>query len=321
MDNAFSNINLMKLVLKWKLHLIAILLVSVGLASLFSGSYFIKPEYKSSATLYPSNLIPYSDETPTELMLQLFNSDDIRDSIVCKFNLVAHYNIDAADKYYYTKVVREYEENVKIRKTEYESVIIDVYDTDPDSACSMVKEMVKQFNYKARGLQREKSLEVLEIAEKQMNFKKGQIDTIQKKLKAIREEFGILDYGIQTKETMKNYYRVLGGRSSANTSLIVNDIENLEKKGGESIELTNLLAAAMSSYNSAKEEYDNAVKDVSKVLTYSNYVSSPVPADKKSFPIRWLIVLVVTLTTLVLFLLTVIIMENIKYKKETTKGA
>ncbi len=321
MDNAFSNINLMKLILKWKMHLIVILVITVGLASLFSGPYFIKPKYKSSATLYPSNLIPYSDETPTELMLQLFNSDDIRDSIVNKFKLVSHYNINPTDKYYYTKVVREYEDNIKVKKTEYESVVIEVYDTDPDQACAMVKEMVKQFNFKARGLQRDKSMEVLKISERQMDYKKEQIDTIQSKLSVIREEFGILDYGIQTKETMKNYYRVMGGRSSANTSSIVADINNLEKKGGESIELTNLLSAAMASYNAAKEDYDNAVKDVSKELTYSNYVSSPVPADKKSYPIRWLVVLVVAVTSIVLSILTIIVMENIKEKKEAVTGA
>jgi capsule polysaccharide export protein KpsE/RkpR len=320
MENAFSNINLIKLILKWKTHLLIILLVSIGLASLFSGSYFIKPKYKSSATLYPSNLIPYSDETPTELMLQLFNSDDIRDSIVDKFNLISHYDIDPTDKYFYTKVVREYEDNIKIKKTEYESVGIEVYDTDPDQACAMVKEMIKQFNFKARSLQREKSMEILNIAEKQMIYKEKQIDSIQVKLKEIRETYGILDYGIQTKETMKNYYRAMSGKSTSTVTKIDNDIQNLEKKGGESIELNNRLTAAMSSYNAVKEEYDNALKDVTKELTYSNYVSSPVPADKKSYPVRWLIVLIVSVATIVLSVLTIIVMENIKQKRELEKS-
>ena len=321
MENAFSNINLIKLILKWKIHLLIILLVAIGLASLFSGPYFIKPKYKSSATLYPSNLIPYSDETPTELMLQLFNSDDIRDSIIENFNLVNHYKIDPADKYYYTKVVREYEDNIKIRKTEYESVVIDVYDIDPDQACAMVKEMIQQFNFKARSLQREKSMEILNISEKQMNYKKRQIDSIQVKLKEIRETYGILDYSIQTKESMKNYYRAMSGKSNNTVSRIDSDIQNLEKKGGESIELNNLLSAAMASYNTVKEEYDNALKDDSKELTYSNYVSSPIPADKKSYPIRWLIVLIVSVATIVLSVLTIIVVDNIKQKRELEKSA
>lgn len=317
MENAFSNINLIKLILKWKIHLLVILLVSIGLAALFSAPYFIKPKYKSSATLYPSNLIPYSDETPTELMLQLFSSKDIRDSIIDKFNLVAHYNINPADKYCYTKVIGEYEKNIKIRKTEYESVEIEVLDTDPKQACAIVKEMVRVFNMKARSLQREKSMEVLNISENLVNYKKNQIDSIQEKLKEIRETYGILDYSIQTKEALRGYYRANNGSGVAKAEV---DVQNLKKKGGESVELSNRLQAALASYNIAKEEYDNALKDVSKELTYSNYVSSPVAADKKSYPVRWLIVLVVSVSTFILSIITIIVLDNIKQKRELERA-
>lgn len=322
MENTFSNINLLKLIAKWKVHLLVILLVSVGLALLFSGPYFIKPKYKSSATLYPSNLIPYSDETPTELMLQLFDSDDIRDSIIDKFRLINHYNIDPADKFYYSNVVGEYESNVKIKKTEYESVVIEVYDTDPVQACAMVKEMIKQFNFKAKTLQREKSLEILEITKEHMAYKKRQVDSIQAELNIIRDEYGILDYSIQSKEALRGYYRAIGEKSSGGAaSKIDNDIQNLEKKGGESVELSSRLEDALTCYNISKEEYDNALKDVNKVLTYSTCVSSPVPADKKSFPNRFLIILVASVATIVLSLLTIIVIDNIKQKRELEKGA
>ncbi|MFH0865858.1 MAG: hypothetical protein V1904_06665 [Bacteroidota bacterium] len=316
MENVFSNIQILKLIVKWRLHLIILFILTVSLSVLFSCPWFIKPKYKSTAVLYPSNLIPYSSETPTELMLQLFRSDEIRDSLIIKFKLASHYDINTEDAYYYTRLVKEFEDNVEIRKTEYESVIIEVYDTDPKIACNMVKEMVGLFNIKARSLQREKAYEILIIAKSQLDQKKEQLDTLQEQLTSLRIEYGILDYGVQTKEVMKAYYRILRGKSAGNNDAIGSTVENLKTKGGDYIVLNDMFNAASASYNKLKEEYEVALRDVTKELTYTNYVTSPVPADKKSYPIRWLIVSISTLTTLFLALLIIILIENIRKKEK-----
>ena len=45
-------------------------------------------------------------------------------------------------------------------------------------------------------------------------------------------------------------------------------------------------------YNDLKVSHDVALRDVVKDLTYANVVTHPIVADKKSYPIRWLIVLI-----------------------------
>lgn len=317
MENVFSNIGLFKLILKWKIHLIVLIILTISLSVLFSSPWFIKPKYKSTAVLYPSNLIPYSSETPTELMLQLFRSDDIRDSLIKEFNLASHYGIDTEDQYHYTKLIKEFEGNIEIKKTEYESVIIEVFDTDPQMACNIVKEMVALFNLKARTLQREKANEVLVISKRQLDQKKAELDTLQKQITELRVEYGILDYTVQTKEVMKAYYKVVRG-SSGNLDAIGGAVENLKSKGGDFILLNDMFDAASGIYNKLKEEYENALRDVTKELTYTNYVSAPVPADKKSYPIRWLIVSVSTITTLFLALLIIILIENVRRKEKVS---
>ncbi len=315
MENIFSNLNLVKIMIKWRLHMLIIIILAIALSVLFSCPWFIKPKYKSSAVLYPSNLIPYSSETPTELMLQIFKSDEVRDSLIEKFNLESHYDIDKNNKYYYSNVVKEFESNVDIRKTEYESVVIDILDSDPQLACKMVKEMVNLFNKKAIGMQREKSLEVLKIKQNQLDQKQNEIDTLQKKLDVLRVKYGILDYNIQTKESMRAYFKMISERRTVNENPITSTIENLETKGGDFILTSDMLSAATASYHKFKEEYDNAYKDVTKVLTYSNYVSSPLPADKKSYPVRWLIVLVTTVTTIIFAFVIIMLLENYRKNK------
>ena len=69
-------------------------LLAIVFSILFSSSYFIPPQYKAEAVLYPSNLGQYSTESSTEQLLQFFYGNDIRDSIVAKFDLINHYKID-----------------------------------------------------------------------------------------------------------------------------------------------------------------------------------------------------------------------------------
>src|SRR5207237_10327913 len=81
------------------------------------------------------------------------------------------------------------------------------------------------------------------------------------------------------------------GPRGATMNEIKNMIANLQDKGGEFFELNEHLGRVRSSYDDLKVGYENALKDVNKQLTYSNVVTHPIPADKKSYPIRWLIVL------------------------------
>jgi len=322
MENLFSNMNLLKMIGKWNRHLIVVVVSAILLSILFSCPWFIKPKYKSYAVLYPSNLLPYSNETPTELMLQLLNSDEIRDTMIKEFKLADHYDIDVTSKYYYSKLIKKFESNVNIKKTEYESVIVDIFDTDSQLACNMVKEMVNLFNKKARSLQKSKSEEILKISKDQLDKKQMELDSLKKRMDDLRNEYGLLDYTIQTREASRAFFGVRSEGSSAypNVKTAGKIIENLQSKGGDFILCSSLYYAASDAYNKLKEGYENSLKDVSKQLTYSNYVSSPVPSDKKEYPVRWLIVLISTISTFILALITIMVIENIREKEKVSNA-
>src|SRR6476620_4286090 len=105
MENTFFNsVELMRLLNKWKKHLIIIGLISLVASIFFSSPIFIKPKYKSTAIVYPSNLVAYSTESPTEQMLQIAQSTDIRERLIQRFNLAKHYDIDTTAQFYHTYV-------------------------------------------------------------------------------------------------------------------------------------------------------------------------------------------------------------------------
>ena len=95
MNNSFLNsIELISLLNRWKKQLMIVAGISLLASIIFSSPMFIKPKFKSTAIVYPSNLIAYSTESATEQMLQICQSSTIRDQIIRSFNLLQHYDID-----------------------------------------------------------------------------------------------------------------------------------------------------------------------------------------------------------------------------------
>jgi len=310
MDNFFRNINLIDTVFRWKYFILLLFAASVVLSAVFSGPYFIKPKYRSVGVLYPSNLIPYSSETPTEQMLQIFKSDDLREGIISKFNLTKHYRIDTTKSYYKSALKKKFDNNVTIKKNEFEAVVIEVLDENPEIASQMVTTMIELFNIKARELQRAKTSEVVVIWERQLFEKEKQIDSIERELSVLREQYGLLDYKVQAKEASKQVFKTGTGQNSEL-------FKNLKEKGGNLFLLSELLKSATKDLSKIRSEYEQAISDLYKELTYTNLVSSPVPADKKAYPIRWLIVVASAFGSIMLSLLLITMIErNIKYKAQ-----
>ena len=284
-----SNSYFITLIMKWKIHFLVVTVASILLALIFSSEFFIHPHYKSFAIVYPSNIIPYSSETPSEQLLQLSESSDIRKTVINKFKLAAHYKIDTTAKSGFSELINTYQSNVEVKRTQFNSIEIVVFDTDPQLACDMVIEIINSLNLKARNLQREKTKELVVIIHDQLQVKKRQVDSITSALQELRVKYQLLDYETQVKEVTRGYLQALGSGKN------VKDIDvlkrNLEEKGGVYYQLQQTFDVILDSYNATKLEYDKTVSDLYKDLTYTNVVSKPFPADKKSYPIRWLIAL------------------------------
>lgn len=277
--------------------------VAIGAAivsAVLSGPAFISPLYRSSAIVYPVNLSSYSIESTSDQLLQLLESNSIRDSLIKRFGLPAKYEIDTAANGGYFALYNEFNDRVEISKTRYESVQIEVVDEDPRQARDMVLEMLDQVNLLARRLQREKSNEVLVIAERSLAHERHKLDSVEVRLNVLRQEKGLLSYDTQVKELTKGLVKALGSGSAAQREALQSRIRDLEEKGGEFRELMELSNLFRQNYDRLLTEYEKVVNDVTKELTYANVVVYPEVSDKKVWPVRWLIVSTTVLAALFL---------------------
>lgn len=288
-----------------------VFIVVGGLAALIgvvlSHPLFIKPRYLSMATVYPVNLNSYSIETRTDQLLQLLRSNSIRDSLIKQFDLQTVYEADTTQKGGHFALYNEFLERVEIGKTQYESVMIEVVDEDPVRARDMVNAMLRQVNLLARRLQREKSHEVLRIAERALAHERYKLDSVEARLDTLRKTSGLLAYETQAKELTKGYVRMLStGASQGQREQVLSMIKDLESKGGEFRQLTELSNMFRNNYDRLLTQYENVVNDVTKELTYTNVIVYPEVSDKKVYPVRWLIVLLSTVSALLLCFLVLV---------------
>ena len=311
-----KNFDLLSILWKWKITLLVVVVLSVILSSVFSSSYFIKPKYKSTAIIYPSNLMPYSQESPTEQMLQLFQSDSIFNHVSDYFHLIQHYRLDSASPTIHNELLGMYSENISIKKTEYEAVKIEVMDQQPEVACNMINEMVNAFNAFTLKINKAKSKELVKIFGDQMKMKQIQIDSINTALKELGVKFGIIDYKAQSRELSKEYYRTIATGNEKKINELTNALRNLEERGGKFHELQEHLNQSTGEYAKLLTSYNTVVEDSEKFLTYTNVVVKPFPSDKKAYPVRWLIVTIATFASTLFSLIVIIIIEGRKISSQ-----
>jgi hypothetical protein len=301
----FNTGSLYHLAVKWKWHLLVIAIISSLASSIFSSSLFIEPKFKSTAVVYPVNIVPYSNESATEQLLQMFQSADVKNKIIEKFDLANHYGLGDNSKEPNTQMIREFNENVSISKTEFESINIEILDKDPVKACGMVNEIISETNLKCRQLQREKSQEMLGMYAKQLELKKSEIDTLKSQIRKLRLDNEIIDLPTQTREATRGLVSTKGGEASR----ILNKMQDV---GAEMTALNTKLDAALIYFVKTKAAYDDITGDLNKELTYTNVVAKPFVADIKSYPIRWIIVLISTMASLFLGFIIISLSEGKK---------
>lgn len=314
MERDFFGSDFLTILVKWKWHILIIILIASVVGFIISSPFIIRPYYRSDAVVYPVNLTPYADESQTEQMLQWFASRDIMDSVIMKFNLAKHYKVDTDNRYFNSIMYKIYEKHIKIRKTKYESVHIEVTDYDPVRAYEIVYAIIDFYNRKVNSSHQEKYREVLQLEEERLTEKKQQLDSLNFLLTSLREKYGLIDYGIQANEVTRGYLGTFDGSNSARVNM--NELQRMksaiQSKGDSLMLITNLLTSVTASYTNYFVSYESARQNVTKELTFATIISHPIIADKTSFPLRGLIVLYFVITIVFFSLIIIALVEKRK---------
>ncbi len=304
----YLNHQFLNIIWKWKKTLLIIFGGACILSFVFSGSKFIKPLYKSVAVLYPINLVTYADESETEQMLQILESLDLKKAVIDSLDLYKHYKIDRDAPYAFERMVKKFDQRVTIKRTQYESVKIEVLDRYPKHAFGIINEIISAYNSLALKLVHQKAFEHYIIQEALYKQKQQEVDSLRQLVDTLIHQTGLAEYNI-LKESMRGSFQYINNaQNSDDVDTILSEI---------SLELffnQRLLENEMQNLIVLKTAYEEALSDTQKQLVFADIISEPTIPQKKTWPIRWLIFLISIFSTMFVSFAGILIVERVQKK-------
>jgi hypothetical protein len=326
----FNSLNVLFFIYKWRKQLTIVGVSAFILSSIIALT--IQEKFKSTVILFPAttnsiskalltdnssnkeDILQFGEEEEAEQMLQILNSDEVRTRICEKYNLMEHYGIDPEDRYKRTKLYDEYLENINFKRTEYMSVKIEVMDYSADTAAMMANDIASLHDSTKIRMQHDRAREALKIVEREYFAKLKEIKVMEDSIQVING-YGVFDYESQSEVTSEQYAIAIAKNDQRAIKSLEEKLQIIGKYGSQYVALRENMDLQRKQMNLLKSKYDESKVDAEQVLSQKFVVSSAYPAEKKSYPIRWLIVVVSVLSALLIAITTILIVENIRQFK------
>jgi hypothetical protein len=161
--------------------------VAVALVVSIVITYFIPSEYSSYGIVYPpsSTSLENSVENPNfgydieaDRILQIFQSQEIKDSTTKKFNLYAYFDIDENSIDERDNLMTKFTKMVKFERTNYMSVAIKVRSKDPNMSANIVNYIIEKANELREKIYKQNVVLAYEKTQEELKFQKQITDSI-----------------------------------------------------------------------------------------------------------------------------------------------
>jgi len=276
----------------------------------------MEEKFKSSAVIFPTttnsisqalliednpykkDILEFGEEETTEQLLQIFNSDMVQDSLVKIFDLYSHYEISKNDPYSRTWMNLAFEEKVKFKKTPYGSIKIEVLDKNPKMAADIANKCLDIVDVAIKKIKNDRSEKAHFICEERKKSLENQMSQVNDSLNILREK-GVIYGEVQVERLTEQYAICLANSNNKGASLIKKELEIISEHVTEHNLLFRRTIEIQEELNRVNNVCDLIQIDSDYELTNMFIINKAYPADKKSFPIRWLVVFLSTFSILI----------------------
>jgi len=321
----FDSTNLIFFIYKWRKQLIIITIAAIVFSTI--ASFTIEPRFKSTVILFPTtnvslskallsenagqkqDILQFGEEEEAEQMLQLLNSDEIRGRICQKYNLMKHYDIDTTDRYKRTKLYEKYTDNITFKRTEFMSVKIEVLDRSPDTAAMIANDISVLLDSTKTRMQHERAVQALKIVQKEYFDKFNEIHQMSDSIEKLNK-LGVYDYESQSEVTSEQYAIAVSKGDPRAIKALEEKLKIIADYGSAYVSIRDYLVEEHKQLSLLQEKYKEAKVDAEQNIPQKFVVNRAYPAEKKSYPVRWLIVTISTLSAFLLAVLSLILFER-----------
>ena len=177
---------------RWWKVLVAVLVVAAVVSAI--AAWMIKPLYKSSAVIFPTNsnrlskaimdyhysldFMDYGIERDCEYAIQILSSKSMQQAVCQHFNLMEHYGIPDDDAHRLFKLDEQYRSNISVKRTEFLGVEIGVLDQDPQWAADIANYMATMYDTLCRDIHHDRAVSAATVMDGVCSAMEREIDSL-----------------------------------------------------------------------------------------------------------------------------------------------
>ena len=312
---------------KWRKKLIVIGFVAAVLSAIFSSSLFITPLYRSVVIMYPASsnsisksllnenanakqdILQFGEDEQTEQMLQILNSNRIRDKVITKFKLAEHYGIESGSRYHQTRLYNRFESYITFKRTEYMAVKISVLDKNPQMAADIANDIASLLDSVKNDMQKERAMKGFKIVESEYLSLKSEIRKMEDSLTQLRK-MGVHDYETQAEMMNQQLAMEIARGNTRGIKALDDKLSILATYGGPYVSIRDALEHEKKQVSYIKARYEEAKIDAFQEIPQKFIVENAYKSEKKAYPVTWIIVLLSTMGALLAGMLVIYFVER-----------
>ncbi|MDO9257349.1 MAG: hypothetical protein Q7U54_17655 [Bacteroidales bacterium] len=312
---------------KWRKTLLILGVAAAVLSAIFSSPLFVTPMFKSSVIMYPAasnsvsklllndnttikqDMLAFGAEEQIQQMLQILNSNRIKDKVIARFKLAEHYGIEPEAKYYQTSVYSQFRSNITFKLTEYQAVKITVLDSDPQMAADLANGIAAMLDSVRSDIQKERAIQGFKIVEAEYLSQQKQVQAMEDSLTQVMK-LGVNDYESQAEMLNREYAVEVAKGNTRGINALAEKLKLLSHYGGPYISLRDALLLEKTQLSYIKARYEEAKIDAYSTMPQKFIVENAIKAERKSFPVIWIVVALSTLATLLAAILVILLVER-----------
>ena len=324
-SDQFDSTNLLVFLLKWKKPLIIVSIsaaiisaaISLIIPEKFESTYVFFPAYSGSISKgimtedagAKNDIVQFGEEEQAEQMLQILTSEWIRGKVVNKYGLYEHYELFEDIEFRDTKLVKMWEDNVSFKRTEFQSIEIRVLDTDAQMAADIANDVASLVDSAKNKMIHERAGQAFAVVEKEYFAMQVRMVLMDDTLKWLGEK-GIANAEKQAEMLSSEYYKAIGRNDARASKALKDELDTLGKYGPFQDKLIDQREFELERLFLLRAKYEELKVDMNQNVSHKFTVNRAWPSEKKAYPIRWLIVVVSTMSAFIFGVLVIIGIEN-----------
>jgi len=319
----FDSMDLAVYIWKKKIPLLIITFAAAVISII--ASLMITPRFKSSVVIFPTiqtsvsksllmdnfvwNFQDFGEEEQVETVLQILKSDKIRDKIISRYNLMEHYGINPNESHPKYKVNSYYEANFTFKRTEYNSVVINVMDADAQLATDMANEIAALVDTTIWDMRQARAQKALEYLQKEYDSTTSVVADLKACVHGFHKK-GVINYDLQMERLTEAYGKAILEKNESAKRDIEKEVAKLAEYTSGFVDCWERYIDELTRMTETRTQLIQLKAEATHRVPNIFVLDKAYTSDKKAYPKKSIIVIISTMSAFILSVLGFLFFDN-----------